>query len=65
MIFCSLATCKNQLKLCQTPALRLLARGSDLLDLHDLSPGAARCAISWWLDQKGYWSGRHSLGFLA
>eukprot|EP00435_Cladocopium_sp_Y103_P024120 s3437_g5.t2 len=40
----------------------LLARGSDLLDLHDLSPGAVRCAISWWLDQKGYWSGRHSLG---
>ena len=44
--------------------LRITSSDLNALDLHDLSPGAASCAISWWLRQHGYWSGRHPMGAL-
>ncbi|CAK8991298.1 unnamed protein product [Durusdinium trenchii] len=40
----------------------LFAKGPHVLDLHDLSPGAAHIAIAWWLREKNYWSGRHPSG---
>ncbi|CAJ1327190.1 unnamed protein product, partial [Effrenium voratum] len=33
-------------------------RGKHLLDLHDLSPGAAHFAVQWWLREVGYWKNR-------
>eukprot|EP00439_Symbiodinium_sp_Y106_P060495 s1197_g8.t4 len=41
---------------------RLLAKGQEYLDLHDLSAGAAKFAVRWWLDHVGYNSGRHPPG---
>ncbi|CAE7718825.1 unnamed protein product, partial [Symbiodinium pilosum] len=41
---------------------RLLAKGHGFLDLHDLSAGAAKFAVRWWLDHVGYWSGSHPPG---
>ncbi|CAE7247334.1 unnamed protein product [Symbiodinium natans] len=41
---------------------RLLAKGREYLDLHDLSAGAAKFAVRWWLGHVGYWSGRHPSG---
>ncbi|CAE8734993.1 unnamed protein product, partial [Polarella glacialis] len=40
----------------------LLAKGSGVLDVHDLSPGAAGLAVNWWLEKVGYWRGSHPPG---